>query len=225
MISFENRIDRFRILVCERQLFLLTTNTPAPEDGITLSIEPALLPRKFHDCPAVSAFSLKEPQAVLLSDLLRTAARLPLTGTYGPYHLYASALSLCGSLLGLEGPVFLPRTSSLITPAFYALLHERAGEAWQLSELARASGVTREHLCREFRRVTGSTIGAYIRGLRLYRSALELLGTEKSVYDVLYDNGFSCPAAFYRAFDAYFGLAPAAYRRCYHNFIAQNLCL
>lgn len=83
-----------------------------------------------------------------------------------------------------------------------------------LDDLARASGISKFNLCRQFARIQGITP---MRWLWIFRAQLsaELLASPVSwsIQEVAYSCGFSCPAHFTRAFKEIFGLTPSDYRK------------
>lgn len=97
-----------------------------------------------------------------------------------------------------------------------AVAAEMAGELarpWKLSELASRSGMTREHLCRRFRRVHGSPPLAWLTARRAERAAVLLLSTDAPVAVIGRQVGWDDPNYCARRFRAAFGVNPAAYRR------------
>jgi AraC-like DNA-binding protein len=86
------------------------------------------------------------------------------------------------------------------------------GERRPLAAIAAALGVSVFHLCRVFRRRTGTTLHAYRNRLRLAAS-LELLGSpRRDLTDVALRLGFSSHSHFTSAFRRHFGVTPSAFR-------------
>lgn len=82
-----------------------------------------------------------------------------------------------------------------------------------LDEVARRAGSSVFHLCRTFRRHTGSTLHGYRNQLRL-RTALERVAApESDLTDLALDLGYSSHSHFTAAFRKAFGMAPSAFRR------------
>jgi AraC family transcriptional regulator len=92
------------------------------------------------------------------------------------------------------------------------LLRDRPAEAHTLSALAAAAGCHPGHLARAFRRCYGSSVGGYLRGLRLEAAARNLSGTTKPLAEVAADAGFCDQSHFTRAFKARFRMTPGAFR-------------
>lgn len=97
-----------------------------------------------------------------------------------------------------------------------ALAVEMSGDLarpWKLAELAARSGMTREHLCRRFRRVHRAPPLAWLTARRAERAAVLLLSTDLPVAEVGHRVGWDDPNYCARRFRAAFGVNPAAYRR------------
>ncbi len=92
------------------------------------------------------------------------------------------------------------------------LIHQNLGEEIDWVSVARAAHFSAHHFHRIFRGMTGEAPGVYIRRIRLERAAYQLRATATSVTVVAFDAGFETHEAFTRAFHAWFGEAPAAYR-------------
>ena len=94
-----------------------------------------------------------------------------------------------------------------------ALLGRRFAEPITLAKIARAVGVSVFHLCRTFRRVTGTTIHAYRTQMRL-RSALDRLeDVDCDLSQLALDFGFSSHSHFTASFRTAFGVPPSIARR------------
>ncbi len=82
----------------------------------------------------------------------------------------------------------------------------------RLEDVARAACFSPYHFHRIFTGMTGETVGAYLRRLRLARAAHRLAYGGRTVTDVALEAGFAGPEAFCRAFKAAYGLSPSAWR-------------
>lgn len=82
-----------------------------------------------------------------------------------------------------------------------------------LSDLSRVSLYSPWYSYRIFKEYTGETPAAYLRALRLSRSALRLKAGECRVTDAALDSGFDSVDGYTRAFARRFGCNPAAYAR------------
>jgi AraC-like DNA-binding protein len=93
------------------------------------------------------------------------------------------------------------------------LLSGEFDQALSLANLARRVGTSVYHLCRVFRRVTGSTMHQYRQRLRL-RAALEAVTRGQSTLtEVAVGLGFPSHSHFTNAFRLEFGILPSALRR------------
>ncbi len=82
-----------------------------------------------------------------------------------------------------------------------------------LEELTSRLGLSREYLCRRFKKITGRTVTEFVTEVRL-QNALELL--EKSKYglpEIFSYTGFETMGLFTRLFKARFGMSPAELRK------------
>jgi AraC family transcriptional regulator len=83
----------------------------------------------------------------------------------------------------------------------------------RLAVLAGDAGVEPSHLCHEFRRRMGMSIGAYVRSLRLEWSLAALTRSASSIAEIALRAGYSDQAHFTRCCRQATGLPPAALRR------------
>lgn len=81
-----------------------------------------------------------------------------------------------------------------------------------LAELAEKAGFSPFHFHRVFAGMTGETVGACVRRLRLEMAAGHLEFTSKSVTRIAAESCYDSLEAFSRAFKAHFGLTPSQYR-------------
>lgn len=78
--------------------------------------------------------------------------------------------------------------------------------------MTRASGYTREHFSREFKRFTGKTPTAYLTERRLEYACKLLLTTNRKIIDVALDSGFNHLGYFTRTFSRLKGIPPHRWR-------------
>ena len=79
-------------------------------------------------------------------------------------------------------------------------------------ELARVAAFSLHHFHRVFRGMTGESVMAFVRRLRLERSARRLKHGDSRVTEIALSSGYGSHEAFTRAFRARFGASPSAYR-------------
>lgn len=84
-------------------------------------------------------------------------------------------------------------------------------ERVSLEELAAAAGYAPHHFHRVFKRATGVTPAAYVRGERAKRAEAALAGNGR-VTDAIYDAGYSGPSRFYAESNGRLGMTPSAWK-------------
>ncbi len=102
------------------------------------------------------------------------------------------------------------------------LLHDDPGAPWRLSRLAAAVGLHPSHLARIFRARHGTTIGAYLRQLRLVEAGRRLALEDQPLADVAQALGFADQSHLTRVFRSAMGVSPGAFRRAMGNARARN---
>ncbi len=82
-----------------------------------------------------------------------------------------------------------------------------------LAEIARVSGMHRVHVSREFRKRFGTTIGEFLRNLRVEHARRLLKSTTQTLTDIALDCGFADQSHFSATFRRLTGLTPAVFRQ------------
>jgi AraC family transcriptional regulator len=82
-----------------------------------------------------------------------------------------------------------------------------------LAEIARVSGMHRVHVSREFRKHFGTTIGEFLRNLRVEHARRLLKSTTQTLTDIALDCGFADQSHFSATFRRLTGLTPAVFRQ------------
>ena len=128
----------------------------------------------------------------------------------------------------LSPPDELPASTQLPPPWMeQAMLAIRRPESLRLGvqEFYRLCGRSREHVSREFHRVTGITIVQWLNQLRMEHAAGLLAATQKEIIDISLDCGYESLSHFYASFRKHFGLAPLGYRRkAQGQLYPDNVC-
>lgn len=83
--------------------------------------------------------------------------------------------------------------------------------------LSETAGVHPVHLAQRFRAHFGSSIGSYLRRVRVEQAARRLVETSLPLAAVALDSGFYDQSHFHRIFKRATGFTPAAYRRLFHR--------
>ena len=94
-------------------------------------------------------------------------------------------------------------------------IHDNLDETINLDVLAKVAYISPFHLHRIFNRLLGETLQAYVRRLRLERSAYELKICDKAIIAIALDAGYKAHETFTRAFRKRFGINPSVYRQKY----------
>ncbi len=115
------------------------------------------------------------------------------------------ALLARGVRRDLDAPPWLTRVRDA--------LHASFREKLSLQELSRVAGVHPAHLCREFHRRTGSTVGSYVRELRITHARRMLDGSKATLAEIALECGFADQSHFASAFRRVVGVTPGRYRR------------
>lgn len=80
-------------------------------------------------------------------------------------------------------------------------------------EFEQRMGYSYAHIRDFFKKNTGVSLGQYIRNRQLFRSAFELLHTDKTVLDIALSYGFANHESYTRAFSKVMGSTPSAFRK------------
>lgn len=125
-----------------------------------------------------------------------------------PLALEGLTLALCAELLRVSDHRPAPAWVSRVRD----YLHAHYAERLALADVAAVAGVHPVHLSREFPRRFGTTLGEYVRTLRIEQAARALSSTDRPMADIALDAGFASQAHFTRCFKTRTGITPAAYR-------------
>ena len=87
-------------------------------------------------------------------------------------------------------------------------INERASERITLDTLASICGITKFHLAREFKKITGLTVFTYINFIRCKQAEM-LLAEGKSVTEAAYESGFESLSYFSRTYKKLMGESPS----------------
>jgi AraC-like DNA-binding protein len=109
-----------------------------------------------------------------------------------------------------EQALFLPPSRHLLRAK--DLADARYSEALDVSDMARAAGLSRAHFSREFRRAFGESPHQYLLTRRLERAAALLRATDNSVSDICFSVGLRSVGSFTTSFTRTYAMSPSAYR-------------
>ena len=93
------------------------------------------------------------------------------------------------------------------------LLHGRFNDSPNLLEIANAVGVHPTHLARTFKKYYRTTVGEYLRGLRLDWATRQLSQSEDSIAEIASAAGFYDQSHFSHLFKQHTGFTPAEFRK------------
>jgi len=96
-------------------------------------------------------------------------------------------------------------------------IDQHRSEELSLDRLATVACLSPCHFHRIFRAMVGEPLGQYVQRVRLETAAVQLQTSTRSVIDVALDAGYESAAAFSRAFEQRFGMAPTECRAS-HRF-------
>jgi AraC-like DNA-binding protein len=113
--------------------------------------------------------------------------------------------------IGTTGPDLLAGLSHPLLHRALVAIHDDPSRAWRIEQLAEISGLSRSRFMTLFRKVVGTTPGAYLTAWRLVlgRRALARGVRVKSAARLV---GFGSAAAFSRAYSRAYGAAPESFR-------------
>ncbi|WP_297099435.1 helix-turn-helix domain-containing protein [uncultured Draconibacterium sp.] len=94
-------------------------------------------------------------------------------------------------------------------------------EKFNLSSLARESGLSKITLYRKIKAATGKTTSQFIREIRLTKAKELLLDEELTVAEVAYKVGFGSATYFNKCFHEYYGCSPGEYKKT-HQYQDTN---
>jgi AraC family transcriptional regulator len=187
----------------DRALILRFGNALAAED------------RGGQGCEAPASSGLLPAEAMMLRNLL--CARLK--SSADEFEIEVCGLHLLGMSLGATRSV--DASMRRPTEARWTRSLQRVKEAvaiapadkWDVEKLARIALISPFHLCRVFRRMTGTSIYRYVLCERL-ASTLEAVLDGEDLTTIALDAGFASHSHFTARFRDFFGCTPAALRHC-----------
>jgi len=92
------------------------------------------------------------------------------------------------------------------------LIHARFSEKLTLAEIAQSVGVHPIYLASEFRRCYLSTVGEYVRQMRIEYACRELSTSDSSLVDIALQAGFADQSHFSKVFKRLTSLTPSQYQ-------------
>lgn len=180
---------------------------PGPARGFHIELDPAWFSRHHVDASALEGSRrLADPRHTFLFRRLHLEAGLEAQ----PLFVEALLLQLFGDLLrvphprGWGEPVWVGRLREI--------LHEDKELHLSLEKLSGFLGLHPVYLSSAFPRYFRTTLGDYVRRLRVERSVDLLLGSEEPPTGIAYAVGFSDQSHYIRCFRKVYGMSPGRYR-------------
>ena len=128
-----------------------------------------------------------------------------------PIVIEGLALEMMGEVLRFSTSATRPQPPRWLKQA-KELIHARSFERLTLHQIAQAVGVHPIYLAREFRRHYRSTVGEYIRQLRIEAACREIMKPDASLAEVALACGFHDQSHFTKTFKRVMRITPADYR-------------
>jgi len=186
-------------------------NIGSPEytRGFHLELAPAWYARFDIDAELTQgSIRISDPQIKM--GMYNIFKETKLSGTAGQLGIDALLVDIFANL-GRIG-----RTAENKKPKWVATIKELlndAGDNWRLTDLAKLVNIHPVHLSREFPRYFHTTLGDYVRIIRLQRALSLLPDPELSLTDIALQCNFADQSHFIRSFKTYYHLAPLHYRK------------
>ena len=105
-----------------------------------------------------------------------------------------------------------PVDRDFLQKVFYMIEQNIGNCEYIVNELSSELGMSRVHLYRRFKDLTGKTTKDYMKETRLKAAALLLEENRYSVSEVAYQVGFNTPSNFTASFKSFYGISPKAYK-------------
>ncbi len=214
VVTLYNRHQRYRRAAISREGDRCDWFGVAPEllrDALSLH-DPAVADREDELFPlarGVSDAALYLAQRELFELAASGAPLDALAIEEGVVALLARVAALA---FGAPPALLEPARRSTATREIERILSERWNEDLALADLARAAGLSVFHLCRTFRRETGTTLHQYRHQLRLRSSLERVRESRQPLVEIALGSGFSSHSHFTSAFRREFGMTPSRSR-------------
>ena len=121
---------------------------------------------------------------------------------------------LQGSNLLIAQPEKVENMDDLFLRRFLAQIEEvYADSEFNVEKLSDTLGLSRGHLHRKIKELTGTTPVDFLRNYRLRKAAVLLKQRQYNINEIAYQTGFSSPAYFTKCFKAAYNLTPKEYQQ------------
>ena len=82
-----------------------------------------------------------------------------------------------------------------------------------VEELSNEVGLSRVHVYRKIKHLTGLSVSEFIRNTKLNKAAILLRESGKSIAEIAYETGFSSPSYFSKSFKDYYKISPSEFNQ------------
>ncbi len=106
------------------------------------------------------------------------------------------------------------RDASMLSPVSSTAqyIRDHYAEDLSLETLSEMEHISKSYLCRQFKKLHGTTISNYINKIRVQHAKEELINTSKTIEEIAYDVGFDSSKYFSQVFKAFTSLTPTQFR-------------
>jgi AraC-like DNA-binding protein len=151
-------------------------------------------------------------QRRLFEQVLAGAVKEPLMVEETVVNLLDQVVRSAYETVALTGPSIVGPKQRDIVHHIEFVLSRQWGECLSLRDLANEVGISVYHLCRMFRRATGSTLHQYRQKLRVRWSLESVMESSRSLVDIALDAGFSSHSHYTSSFRQEFAQTPSTVR-------------
>ena len=113
--------------------------------------------------------------------------------------------------------VYNPLDKKLIDKIIIIINQRMSDTSFNIEELGNEVGLSRVHLFRKIKAITGESPSDFVKKIRLQKGKALLVQGELSISDIAYDIGFSSSGNFSTAFKKFYGKTPVQYRAKHFN--------
>ena len=119
-----------------------------------------------------------------------------------------------GQLLVAEDDKDLSRLDRRFLNKISQIVEEhRDKEEFSVEELSQLLGLSRVHVYRKIKKLTGMSVSEFVRSVKLKLSLNLIKNSGKTMAEIAYEVGFSSPSYFTKCFKDQFGMSPSEYGR------------
>ena len=187
--------------------------------GRTFSFE---IPRqwldRFREFTTVNDYSSDFQGGVIASLALRLYREFHHSDEVSPLAMEGLTLEIMAEVTRRTPKLRQPRPPKWLVRA-REILHDRFSETITLAAIAAQVGVHPVYLASTFRKYYGSTIGEYVRRLRVEFACREIALSDTPLVEIALAAGFINQAHFSRTFRHITGMAPKEYRRNFRHSV------